>query len=280
MSTDEAVKTDAIVPSVSIANLLSQREAIVGRIDRIAEICQEIAEISEAAIGSDDASPSLECRRSNSYFPNHLDPVKARVDAAFWDYLMNQSGMRTLMDAEARRKWDRDLHENGSKVPPLTTDTIRETFSALHDGRQEMFERGVVACFRGLSWDYKTNNPFMLGKKIIVERVLDIWNASAGKKYSSGPSWTGCDRLDDLLRVMLVLDGQPERDHRNGAYHVLKEHFGYHKHSNEKIEIAGMITVRCYKNGNAHIEFLRLDIVDKMNSIVAKHHPGALPAKR
>lgn len=114
---------------------------------------------------------------------------------------------------------------------------------------------------------------------IILEHTLDIWNAS-GTRYSSGPSHTGSSRLDDLLRVMLVLDGQPELDHRQGTYHILNEHFGYNRHSEEAIEIAGMIKIRCGSNGNGHVQFLRLDLVEQLNKIVAKHHPGALPPKR
>jgi hypothetical protein len=269
----------SLVPSVSIDNLLQQRDAIVGRIEKIAELVHEMTALSQAAISSDDAVPSLECRRCCGSIPDHMAPIIWRIDAAFWSYLMSQSGLRSLMDAKARAEWDRSLYET-KDVPPLTRDTIRETFSALYDRRGEMFERGVVSVFRSLSWDYKTNQPHLFGKKIIIERVLDIWNASADRRYSSGPSWTGCDRLDDLLRVMLVLDGQPEQDHRQGAYHVLREHFGYVRHSEEKISLAGMISVRCYRNGNAHVVFLRPDLVEKMNEIVARWHPGALPPAR
>jgi hypothetical protein len=41
-----------------------------------------------------------------------------------------------------------------------------------------------------------------------------------------------------------------------------------------------MIKIRCGSNGNGHVQFLRLDLVEQLNKIVAKHHPGALPPKR
>ena len=44
---------------------------------------------------------------------------------------------------------------------------------------------------------------------------------------------------------------------------------------------AGIIpaVIRYYQKGSGHITFKRLDLVDKMNDIVAKHYPSALSAK-
>lgn len=40
-----------------------------------------------------------------------------------------------------------------------------------------------------------------------------------------------------------------------------------------------LFTIRYFQKGSGHITFKRLDLVDKMNDIVAKHFPGMLPAK-
>jgi len=277
------VKTQELVPSVSIDNLLAQREAIVERLKHMAELHAEIEELSKSAFGCDSAAPALECRRAHaSLNTDHgLACLIKQVDATAWQYLMNESGLRTFMDGLAREQWDRTLR-NGKPgdVPALTLETIWETFRSLNDQRGLMFERGVVTCFRHLSWDYKTNSPYLFGKRIILEGVLDLWNIGGGKRRSGGPSLAGCNRIDDLLRVMSVLDGQPEQDHRQGAYHVLINHFSYNKHSQEPVELAGMISIKCFKNGNGHLTFLRPDLVDKLNEIIRRHHPNALPAKR
>jgi hypothetical protein len=39
-----------------------------------------------------------------------------------------------------------------------------------------------------------------------------------------------------------------------------------------------LFTIRYFQKGSGHIT-LRLDLVEKMNDIVAKHFPGMLPAK-
>jgi hypothetical protein len=156
------MKDEELVPSVSISNLINQRDAIVERLEQIALLHLEIEELSQAAFGNDDAAPALECRYCHASVPN-IEPMVKRVDAAAWDFLMNESGLRTFMDAESREQWAKDLYER--QVPALTHDSGRETFKSLYDHRLEMFERGVVQCFRKLSWDYKTNNPYLFGKR-------------------------------------------------------------------------------------------------------------------
>jgi hypothetical protein len=38
--------------------------------------------------------------------------------------------------------------------------------------------------------------------------------------------------------------------------------------------------VRLYRNGNGHVGFKRLDLIDSMNRIIARHYPNALPEPR
>jgi len=264
-----------LVPSVSISNLLAQRNAIAERLRQIATLLIEVGELSEAAFGSDDAVPSLQCQRVHAYLPGDVEALVKRVDATAWDFLMNKSGLRTFMDAKAREQWTKDIYER--RVPALTQENIEETFKELFAARREMFERGVVEVFRHLSWDYKTNNPRLFGKRIVLRRIVEVWG-SGGQKYHTGPSLAGCNGLDDLIRVMSVLDGRPEPDHRQGAYNALREVITFDtRFPVEPVAIADLISIRCFKNSNGHLTFLRPDLVDRLNEIVAKHHPGALP---
>jgi hypothetical protein len=289
---DEARRVEAVrdlVPSVSIETLLERRDALVQRLRAMVALLGEMKQLSQIAFGSDDGVPSLQCQYTHSYLDSHgVEAMIVRVDAVAWQYLMDESGLRTFMNAEARNKWDKTLHEahasgrwtrEEDKMPPLTLENIRATFEGLYAQRGDMFEDGVVSVFKALSWDYQTNNPYKLGRRIILEHVLDTWN-NGGKRYTTGPSHTGSGRLDDLLRVMMVLDGKPEVDHRQGAYHVLGESFGYSKSkTGVAIDLHGMLTIKCFKNGNGHITFLRPDLVDKLNEIIERRHPGALPPK-
>lgn len=190
---------------------------------------------------------------------DYLPLVLAQIDGKAWDLLMKESGLRTFMDSSARDQWDEATR--GCNTPPLTAENIKHTFADLYNQRGSMFERGVIKSFQDLSWDYKTNSPCKFGKKIIVE-------------YMGGVGWspcsTRCNKIDDLERVFHILDGKPEPDHRDGWYARLC--------GKTEAESDYIIGKRC-KNGNGHFKFKRLDLVDKMNTIIAKHY-GAVLAER
>lgn len=125
-----------------------------------------------------------------------------------------------------------------------------------------MFERGVLQCFRRLSWDYKTNQPFKFGKRIIVRRLLT----------SGSPNFHVTNELDDLIRVFSILDGKPEPDHRNGAYYLVSD-------ARRSEAEHDYFSLRWFKNGNGHLTFKRADLVNQMNKILAKHYPNALASE-
>lgn len=81
----------------------------------------------------------------------------------------------TLMSSKQHDEWDRQL--SGDDMPELTLETVMATFQQLNASKLDTFEQGIIDVFRALSWDYKTNNPCKIGKKIIVSRLLDVYRS-------------------------------------------------------------------------------------------------------
>lgn len=104
-------------------------------------------------------------------------------------------------------------------IPAISESNILSTFEQLHKNKGEVFERGVINTFKSLSWDYKTNNPCRFGKKIIVEGVVkhDQWG------FGLNWGWQR-DRLTDLERMLLLLDGKPIPDNREDVTRRLGDH--------------------------------------------------------
>ena len=74
-----------------------------------------------------------------------------------------------------------------------------------------------------------------------------------------------------------MLDGKPEPDSaRRGWYSRLMAC----DKTTDPDAASDYISVRSFRNGNGHATFKRPDLVDRMNQIIAKHYPGALPAPR
>lgn len=277
MSTD-FTESSEIVPSISIHNLVAQRDAAIACLQRISEAVaeyQRVAELAKIGEGYSSAQHSRAQHKwslpiENQYHhetrltePGWLEWASKNLDAALWEHLLALSGIRTYMDATAKKDWDEAIEKN--TTPPLTVENAYETFRLLHGKRGEFFERGVLELFRRLSYDYKSNKPQKFGKRIVIRYLT---------AYFGHPQHETCAKLDDLIRAFCILDSKPEPDHRNGVYSGLSAATREqgHEWSNDYVRI------RCFKNGNGHLYFLRPDLVDELNLILHKHHPDALPA--
>ncbi|BEM64707.1 restriction methylase [Serratia marcescens] len=196
--------------------------------------------------------------------------ITRNIDRSIWLDLMKKSGMLSIMDAQARDQWYNSLEKDD--IPAVSEENILSTFEQLHLNKGEVFERGVINTFKSLSWDYKTNCPCKFGKKIIVEGVVkhDQWG------FGLNWGWQR-DRLTDLERMLMLLDGKPIPDNREDVTRRLGDHI-HSKRSSTYYE-DDMFVIKYFQNGNAHITFKRPDLIERMNDIIARHFPSALPSR-
>lgn len=260
-----------LIPSISIDALLEKRKSVAANLEAARA---SLASLDESWFAVNEGLPKraslfgvgdLVLKKGSQHGLALLGDGGVRNalrkwEAAAWQQLLCGSGMRSFMDAEARAKWDADIDRGD--VPELTRANIDSTLSALLNARGEFFVNGLVQCFRDLSWCYKSNLPHKLGKRIILQRINSDLHSP--------------DPVDDLLRVLQVLDGKPQGDHRHGTHRqLLAAGLTYPG-------VAGSITTDYYtlivrKNGNGHLVFTRPDLVDKANQIIGAQFPRALP---
>lgn len=269
------------VPSLSLENFIAQRDAMVERAQQARRALQEIHDIAEALPRPTTYHGSwyrlgllTEPERFDFIGDRGFDNYVKGIDAGCWARLLDLSGLRTFMDATARAAWDANIDQRN--VPPLTIENVEATFQVMHASRREMFERGVIAVFKSLSWDYKRHNPIMFGKRIILRHVYD---PRFSLRSRAAVNYTGASQVDDLMRPLRILDGKPELDHRQGAYQRLRA-AAERDPAEPVVDFDGYFTLRGFKNGNAHLTFTRPDLVDKMNQIIGRHFPGALPPSK
>ena len=196
--------------------------------------------------------------------------ITRNLDRSIWRDLMKKSGMLSLMDAQAREQWYNNLEKDD--IPAISEENILSTFEQLHQSKDDVFERGVINVFKSLSWDYKTNSPCQFGKKIIVTGLIkcDRWGFGLNCGLQR-------DRLADLERMLMLLDRKPFPDNRADVTLRLGDHIHDNKHSNSYED--EMFKIKYFQKGTAHITFRRPELVDKLNDIIARHYPGALPTK-
>ncbi|KLP46324.1 DUF4942 domain-containing protein [Enterobacter ludwigii] len=199
-----------------------------------------------------------------------MKAITRNLDRGIWRDLMKKSGMLSLMDAAAREQWYNSLEKDD--IPAVSEQNILSTFEQLHLNKGEVFERGVINVFRGLSWDFKTNSPCKFGGKIIVTGLVKC------DRWGFGLNWGWQrDRLADLERMLMLLDGKPVPDNRADVTRRLGDHIHANRHSNRYED--EMFAIKYFQKGTAHITFRRPELVDKLNDIIARHYPGALASR-
>ena len=78
--------------------------------------------------------------------------------------------------------------------------------------------------------------------------------------------------------MLMLLDGKPIPDNREDIARRLSDHISQQKTSDSYED--ALFKIKYFQKGSAHITFLRPDLTDKLNDIIAKHYPGMLPSKQ
>jgi hypothetical protein len=195
--------------------------------------------------------------------------VRSDLDCSMWRRAFDLTGFRQLMDQQAVAEFEKSL----SPVSPEFTDAnIRATFIDLRLKAGDMFRRGVFNVFRYLSDDYRTNQkePFRIGRKVVMSGMISP-SFRSGLRIGYGYS---ADKLNDLDRVFKTLDEKPFLPR------TLESAMCAAFEKGEVFEDT-YYRARAFKNGNLHLEFKRLDLLDKVNEQIADFYAdGALPDAR
>lgn len=185
------------------------------------------------------------------------DAIKG-IDRYLWRESFERTGFMQLLDADSKNKLEKSIQH---EPPEFTEANIQTTFLELFQQSDRMFSDGIVNVFRCLSGDYKTNDVFKIGTKIIIGYMIQH-SYGGGMEFRYG---FGEDRINDIDRVFKVLDGKKHNARELST--VMNEAFKKKLPYEDDYYFA-----RAFKNGNLHLTLKRCDLVDKINVIIAKHY--------
>ncbi|CFV35953.1 DUF4942 domain-containing protein [Yersinia pseudotuberculosis] len=267
--------TDMIC-STSIERIITVRNTALVQIDALIHQLEDISAITHSIGGgvARDWAMRQDFRCGSWLMEKTETGMKAitcNLDRSIWRDLMLKSGMLSLMDAQARDQWYRNLE--GDNIPAVSEANILSTFEQLHQQKDEVFERGVINLFKGLSWHFKTNSPCQFGKKIIMSNLVSCnqWGFTLNHGYRR-------DQLADLERMLYLLDSKPIPDNRGDVTTRLYAHISANPHI-AKVYEDDYFSIKYFMKGSAHLVFKRSDLVNNMNDIVAKHYPEMLATR-
>ncbi|WP_326469811.1 DUF4942 domain-containing protein [Enterobacter wuhouensis] len=274
MQTEPDVLTEhnELILSTSIERVVTGRDTALKQIEQLIQQLDAISGLtSEIGGGTAQDWAMKPGHRYDSWLTEKADKampaVTRNIDSSIWRDLMLKSGMMALMDTQARDQWHKNLEEGD--LPAISEANILSTFEQLHLNKMEVFERGIINVFKGLSWDYKTNSPCSFGKKIIINNLVshNRWG------FSLNWGWRR-DQLADLERMLFLLSGKSIPDNRSDITTRLMAHI--RDNPDKGVYEDEFFRIRYFQKGTAHLTFKRLDLVERMNDIIAKHYPGML----
>ncbi|BBS49777.1 DUF4942 domain-containing protein [Klebsiella quasipneumoniae] len=269
-----------IIPSVAIDLIIAQRTAGITAFMEGLEKLREAERLFAAAADKDWFSGLDEIVNAGRrcHKEDEIEAIRRRVarsvDTSIWTRLMTGTGMFTLMSSKQYDKWTEQVYS--AECPEVTMDNVMSTFLYLNASKKDTFETGIIDVFRNLSWDYETNNPCRLGKKIIIDGVLSV--NVARTRYASVRT-TAQNWINDLARAFWLLDKRNVPDSRVAEGSQYRDFINETSYTLNGVFICEWFTIKSFWKGSAHVNFTRPDLVKKINDIVASRFPGVLPPR-
>jgi hypothetical protein len=212
------------------------------------------------------------------------EAIADRFKRAAWGALINKLGIRKLMSSKrageldaatsAQERWRyRSEETQGDELPEITPETLYDVLAGMVSSADEFMQEAIHEEYD--FWKptettaYKTNSgPFALGRKVIKTWMVD-WGLG-GSRFA--PTHGNRKHLIALDNIFHRLDGQGVPA-------------GYAGPLVDGINTCGadgrgeteFFRFRCFKNGNLHLWFKRLDLLEKFNERAGRNR---LPAAK
>ncbi len=196
-----------------------------------------------------------------------IEAGQALISRNGWQYMLQQSGVNALLTAKRKEEFQKALEKG--EAPAFTVENILALLGGLAKDLDGYFAEAVLEAWGWLKpwgWGrehYKTNqrSEYEIAAKVIKGGVVT-------PSYRSGfdVSYYRRNNLVDLDKVFHLLDGQGVPRYPGDLVTTMQTAM---QAGQDECKTA-YFRVKWYKNGNAHIEFLRADLLTKFNAIAGK----------
>jgi hypothetical protein len=183
------------------------------------------------------------------------------LELRVWGSIFDSIGVQQFLSVERARILDQQLEGKGDPLGPITLDNVMGMLRGLHGSLETMAAEAVAEVYEFLRpprSKLKTNGFWKVGKRVVLERCCSMqWTY----RLSSD---TARNQIGALDRVFHLLDG---------AGYVSRTYLGELGDAINAVPVESPVgrtkyfAFKLFRNGNIHLEFLRPDLVDKLNQI-------------
>ena len=191
-----------------------------------------------------------------------FDRKQKRMKAAAWRYLVDRIELKKLASIARAKEIDKQLHEKPDTLPEISIDNIFGWLESMDTQARDFFKEAVIEVYNNLrpsTWNrHKTNSAFRIGRKVILTHRIRPCYSGRGR---FAVQYHFQDELRALDNVFHMLAGEGLSAYRNGDLTTAIEETTTGTGETEFFKF------RCFGNGNLHLEFKRMDLVQQLNSI-------------
>ncbi|MFZ2657875.1 MAG: DUF4942 domain-containing protein [Victivallales bacterium] len=185
-----------------------------------------------------------------------LDKIKGNA----WSFLLQRSGVFELCSIKQRDEINSQMNDE-KNLPEFTLENIQSWFESYAVNVDRLFEDSIKEVFDWLKpWkyeNYKTNNKEIIGRKVIKTCMFEnVWGEKMSLVYHNDKY------LQALDNVFHLMDGKGVAKYPSNLVTAIKEAC---RENIRNCETEYFI-VKYYKKGTMHIEFKRMDLLDKINA--------------
>jgi hypothetical protein len=256
-----------MINTTEIANRTTVSE-LVAIYHQNRERLQNLYALREQIEATETLSLHIECHakgEGSRHLCNLEDALKS-LERGTWGELVRKMELRRFLSVKRSEELDKQLR-TGEGFPEITEENILAMMQGTIARAGEYLEEAVKEVYdflRPWRWgsdDYKTNekNRWQLGPKAIREG----WVSIGYGRRSFGPNYYRTDHYRALNNVFCLLDG---KTHGSATYNG-ELYDAVHNADDDGRGETEYFRFKCFKNGNLHLEFKRLDLVEKLNAI-------------
>lgn len=204
-------------------------------------------------------------------YPNE---VAKELRRKTWRTVVARLQMQKAMSIKAWAEFEKKLeHED---PPPVTVELIEGMVLGYRQSLPEMLEESVKEVFdwlRPRSSEYKTNTEFEIGRRVILNWVVDIgWSNHWGVRHGREQHLAALENVFDLVAGVVRKDNASAWSDLSLAI----------KACTKPGPCAGetaYFRFKGHRKGTLHLEFKRMDLVAKLNAIAggARLKPTGAP---
>lgn len=187
------------------------------------------------------------------------DAILVNIKKDAWKHITERLELRKLLSIKRRDELDRQL-DRANELPELTEENIISMFQQSAENVNVYLEEAVLEVFEFLrppGSRHKTNTEFEIGRKVVLTWMLE-------KGYQRGKYRVNSHRdkyVTAIQNVFQMLDGQgPVKGYYGDLYNEICD-------SKNGTGETPYFKFKGYMNGNLHLEFKRLDLLERLNAI-------------